>query len=113
MTRWGIAAAAVVLLGLTGPVQAQVPTGGNGMRFVPIDTSRNLATPLPVGNIPQLKKSSLERFFEAVEKALPFFGKTRRAPLTGPMAPTTKLPPLPAPELPGPLLPRTTLPSGQ
>jgi len=112
--RIGLSLVAVTaVLAFASQVRAQVPRGGNGMTFVPINTN-NLSTPLPYSNIPQLKKTSLQRFQEAVAKLSPFAGKTRRDKLSAPSAPTTQLPKVAQSQLPppqAPILKFPTLPS--
>jgi hypothetical protein len=91
MGRWEIVLAAVTLLGLATQLRAQTPTGGNGLRFVPIDTTKNLATPIPTVNIPQPNLSMQDKVHNFFARFLPFINK-RQGTLPGPVMPGTTLP---------------------
>src|SRR5262249_11430567 len=75
MFRWGIALAAVVALGYASQLHAQVPTGGNGLKFVPVDTTRNLAAPVPMVYIPQPKMPLPDRLHNFFASFIPFMTK--------------------------------------
>jgi hypothetical protein len=110
MLRWGIALAAVGLLGVATQAQAQAPAGGNGLKFVPINT-QNLSTPLPVPNIPHATLSRGDKIHNALASVVPWMSKRQPAvpapkgvaarPKSGqnqlpqPQSPTFTLPELP------------------
>jgi hypothetical protein len=91
MLRRGIALSAVIMLGLAAAGRAQVPSGGNGLRYVPIDTSRNLATPLPASNLGQAKPTLSDRLHATVAKVLPFTAK-KQPSIFAPQRPATPSP---------------------
>jgi hypothetical protein len=75
MLRWGIAlGAGWLLLALATPASAQVPIAGNGLTFAPIDTSKNLAAPIPLMPV-QKKKSLLSRTYDSVKSLNPLASK--------------------------------------
>jgi hypothetical protein len=108
MKRWGIALAAGVLLGIASQGRAQVPTGGNGLTYVPINM-QNLATPIPAMNIqkPPTFRDHVHAFFRS---HLPSFLQPR-SPLPGPMMPTTQLPTMAQSNVIHPLQPTTSFPN--
>ncbi len=106
MQRWGIVLAAVVLIGLASEVRAQVPVGGNGMRFVPVDTTKNLATPIPSVNLPKPNLSMQDKIHNVFASFLPFINK-RQGTLPGPQMPGNTLPKGIASKLPQPQQPTT------
>ena len=73
MLRWKLAiAAGVIVLAVAGSARAQGPSpGSTGMQFVPINTTQNLAAPIPVRIMPQ-RKSLLKRVHDSVSKLSPF-----------------------------------------
>lgn len=92
MPNWG--KLALVLVGtaaLVAATQAQQPVSGrSGLRFVPIDTTKNLAAPIPL--MPQApKKSFLERTSDRLSSLNPFSSK-KSAPSLSPMPPQARLP---------------------
>ncbi|MFL5340772.1 MAG: hypothetical protein ACJ8F7_11535 [Gemmataceae bacterium] len=100
MLRWGgLLAAALVGLALTGTARAQLPSpGSSGMNYVPVDTTRNLAAPIPVVPVPP-KKSLLSRTYSSVKSVVPFVGKS--TPNVSPMMPTAMTPKnMPQPQQP-------------
>lgn len=111
MRQRTIVLAGVIVLGLGSSAYAQLPRSGNGMTFVPIDTTRNLATPIPSVNVPQSQPSFFDQLYEKLAKILPFTPKSKRNPLSAPMAPVMQLPQPVQSQLPPPQQPRTTLPT--
>src|SRR5947209_5235012 len=90
MLRWGgMLCAGLVGLALAGSVRAQLPVGGGGNKMVPIDTTRNLAAPIPVVPVAQ-KKSLLSRTYDSVKSVVPFTGKS--SPNVSPVMPMAQLP---------------------
>ena len=91
MLRWGgFLAAGLVSLALTGAARAQLPSpGSTGMNFVPVDTTKNLAAPIPVVPVPP-KKSLLSRTVSSVKSVVPFVGKS--TPSVSPVMPMAALP---------------------
>ncbi len=87
--RFALAVAAMALA-VQGTYAQQIPTGGNGLTFVPVDT-RNSVAPIPVMGT-QPKGSYFSRFFDSL-KSLVGVSPSRRASLPGPRLPGTKLPP--------------------
>jgi hypothetical protein len=101
MKRWGIALSAGLLLAVASQSRAQtpisvpattpsgIPTGGNGLTYVPVNTS-NLSTPLPYTIVQQQPtfRDHVHRFFG---RFTPSFLQAR-APLAGPLSPTVTLP---------------------
>ena len=59
----------------------------HGRTFVPIDTTKNLATPIPTINAPQPKSSYFDRLYDSLAKVLPFPRRNRKPYLPAPMAP--------------------------
>ncbi len=97
MLRGWMALAAVLLLGLAVEARAQVlPTNGNGLTFVPVDTTKNLVAPIPVYGAAQNKGSFFDRFYNVVASIVPF------------MTPRQPVPPQTGPR---PLLPQPTQPT--
>src|SRR5262245_46443587 len=91
MLRWGMALAAVLLLGLTVEARAQaLPTNGGGLTFVPVDTTKNLIAPIPVYGAAQSKGTFFDRFYNVVATILPFM--TPRQPTTPQTGPRPLLP---------------------
>jgi hypothetical protein len=87
-----ISALALVVLATNLPAQTPSP-GGTGMQFVPVDTGRNLAAPVPnvMPSTPQQpKKGFFGRVADGIGKLNPFRPKT--PPATNPTSPTTQLP---------------------
>ena len=109
MLKWGIALAAGVLLGIAGEVRAQLPKNGNGLTFVPVDTSRGLSTPIPTFGKPPEQGSFFSRLYDALASIIPFAPQKKPA-LPGPYAPTMKLPQNTQSKLAPPLQPTTSLP---
>jgi hypothetical protein len=107
MKRWGIALAAGVLLGVASPGRAQLPTNGNGLTFAPLNTN-NLSTPLPYTVVQQQPtfRDHVHGFFH---RFLPGFLQPK-APLPGPLLPTTTLPNVPQSPVGTPLAPTFTIP---
>ncbi len=84
MHRWGILLAGGLLaLALVGPARAQA------VRNVPIDTTKNLAAPIPLIPVAP-KKSLVSRTVNTVKSVVPFVKKS--TPQIAPVAPTTQLP---------------------
>lgn len=112
MYKWGMALAALVLLGVAAESHAQVrPTNGNGLTFVPVDTTSNLVAPLPVYGAAQPKGSFFDRFYNALASIVPFMTPRQSPPvgsrnhamgqLPAPKQPTSTLPNLPSiPQIP-------------
>src|SRR5262245_49310155 len=93
MLRWGIVLAAVVILGAATEARAQLlPRGNDQVQFVPIDVTKNLATPIPTVMVPQPKGSYFDRLYDALASVLPFPKRNRQAQLPGPYVPIMKLP---------------------
>ena len=108
MQRLGIALAAGVLLGLATQGRAQLPSNGNGLTFVPLNTTQNLATPLPFNNLqrPVTFRDNVHGFFA---RHLPSFLQPK-SPLPSPLAPTTQLPAVTQSNIIHPLQPTTAFP---
>ncbi|HEV3146549.1 MAG TPA: hypothetical protein VGZ47_21860 [Gemmataceae bacterium] len=92
-----IALATAGLFIIASAVQAQQPSvGGTNMQFVPVDTSKNLAAPIP--SVPTLqkpappKKPLLARIGDRIGALNPFRPKPAAAKAPGPVSPTTQLP---------------------
>jgi hypothetical protein len=96
MKLWNISAlASVGLVILASAVHAQLPSaGGTNMQFVPVDTTRNLAAPVPTMKPPpqQQQKPFLARVGDRLSALNPFRPKQPPARVPGPVAPTTQLP---------------------
>jgi len=93
MLRWGIVLAAVLALGLASEARAQLLPQGNGqVQFVPIDVTKNLATPIPTVVVPQPKGSYFDRFYDALASVLPFPRRNRSPYLPSPLVPTMQMP---------------------
>lgn len=90
MLRWiGLVAVGALVLGFAVPARAQLPTSGaGGMKLVPVDTTRNLAAPVPTIIQPP-RKSLLQRTRDSLSRLNPF--STTPKP-TAPQQPTTKMP---------------------
>ncbi len=73
MLRWGIALCAGLFV-LAQTASAQVPSAGNGLKFVAIDTTKNLAAPIPLMPV-QKKKSLLSRTYDSVKSLNPLASK--------------------------------------
>src|SRR5262249_31127066 len=85
------------LLILSSALHAQLPSsGGTNMQFVPVDTNRNLAAPIPtvptLQKPPAPKKPLLARLGDRLAVLNPFHPKQPPAKVPGPMQPTPKLP---------------------
>jgi hypothetical protein len=109
MLRLGMALAAALLLGLAVEARAQaLPTNGNGLTFVPVDTTKNLVAPIPVYGAAQSKGTFFDRFYNTVALILPFMTPRQPGiPQTGPRPllpqptkPTSGLGSLKIPEVP-------------
>jgi hypothetical protein len=107
MKRWGIALAAGMLLGAVSQGRAQIPTGVNGLTFVPINT-QNLSTPLPY-SIVQTQPTFRDHVHGFFHRLLPGFLQPK-APLPGPMSPITQLPNIPTTPVGTPSSPTFTVP---
>jgi len=88
---------AACLFIITSASQAQLPSsGGTNMQFVPVDTNRNLAAPIP--SVPTLqkpappKKPLLARIGDRLAVLNPFHPKQPPAKVPGPLAPSAQLP---------------------
>src|SRR5262245_24103514 len=92
MHRWGIVLTAAVALGLAVEARAQLPRGNGQVQFAPIDTTKNLATPIPTINAPQPKDSYFDRLYDALASVLPFPKRNRRPNLAAPLAPIVQMP---------------------
>jgi len=93
MLRWGIVLAAALVLGLATEARAQLLPQGNGqVQFVPIDVTKNLATPLPAVIVQQPKGSYFDRLYDALASVLPFPKRNRQPNLPSPMAPIMQMP---------------------
>ena len=81
MLRWGVApCAALLALSLVGPARAQMPSpGSSGLKYVAIDTTKNLAAPIPVVPV-QPKKSLLSRTVNSFKSLNPL-AKTPTPPV--------------------------------
>src|SRR5262245_25304338 len=79
MLRWGIVLVAAVALGVATEARAQLPRGNGQVQFVPIDTTKNLATPIPTVAMPQTKDSYFDRLYNSLASVLPFPKRNRRA----------------------------------
>ncbi len=86
MLRWGIVpGAGLLVLVLTAPASAQMPAAGNGLKFAPINTTKNLAAPIPVMPV-QPRKSLLSRTVASVKSLNPLASKpAAQAAPTAPM----------------------------
>lgn len=110
MYKWGLALAALALLGLAGESRAQVrPQNGNGLTFVPVDTTKGLVAPVPVYGAAQPKGSFFDRLYNVLAKIVPFMEPRNPTPgilnmpqkqLVGPQKPATTFPNLSIPQLP-------------
>lgn len=109
--RFGLLAGVVSMLLLAAEARAQLPRNGNGLTFVPVDTSKNLATPVPTFNKPVEKGSLMDRLRESLATIMPFKLSSRRNALPEPQMPTTKLPQGTPSRLPSPVQPTTKLPN--
>jgi hypothetical protein len=96
MKNWMIPTlAAAGLFVLSSMVHAQLPSaGGTNMQFVPVDTTKNLAAPVPAMKPPpqQQQKPFLAKIGDRLAALNPFRPKQPPARVPGPMAPTTQLP---------------------
>lgn len=113
MLRRKLALVCSAVLALASGVWAQVPQNQGRVQFVPIDTTKNLATPVPTVNLPvNQPQSYFDRLLAAIRGVWPFGTSTsRQAYMAGPQVPVTRLP-QPAPSnLPQPQSPSTRLPS--
>jgi hypothetical protein len=101
------------LLAFVTSANAQVPQNQGRVQFVPIDTTKNLATPVPAGNLPVGQpRSYFDRLLAAIRGVWPFGTSTsRQAFMAGPQVPVTRLPQPTPSNLPQPQTPRTQLPS--
>ncbi|HLW64271.1 MAG TPA: hypothetical protein VKS79_03055 [Gemmataceae bacterium] len=90
------ALATVGLFALTSAMHAQLPTSGStNMQFVPIDTTKNLAAPVPAMKPPpqqQQPKPLLARIGDRLAALNPFRPKQPPVRVPGPLAPTNQLP---------------------
>src|SRR5947199_1513640 len=92
MLRWGIVLAAAVVLGLATEARAQLlPRGNDQVQFVPIDVTKNLATPIPTVIVPQPKGSYFDRLYDSLASVLPFPTRHRKPYLPSPLAPIMQL----------------------
>ena len=81
--------AAGLVLGVPAGTPAQGPSAGkSGMIYAPIDTTKNLAAPIPLPRLP-VKKSFFGRVRSSVASLNPF---AKKPDPVAPVAPTTKLP---------------------
>lgn len=98
MYKWGLALAALALLAVATESHAQVrPTNGNGLTFVPVDTTKNLVAPVPIYGAAQPKGSFFDRFYNALATFVPFLTKRQPPPPASAQLPQK---PLPAPGQP-------------
>src|SRR5262245_61551981 len=112
MLRWGIVLSAVVVLGVATEARAQLlPRGNDQIQFVPIDVTKNLATPIPTINAPQPKGSYFDRLYDALASVLPFPKRNRQPNLAGPLVPIMQLPKSSQGPVAQPQQPTTKLPS--
>src|SRR6266568_1834426 len=106
MLRWGIVLAVTVVLGLATEARAQLlPRGNDQVHFVPIDVTKNLATPIPTVIVPQPKGSYFDRLYDSLASVLPFPKRNRKPYLPSPLAPTMQLPKSSQAQLPQPQQP--------
>ena len=96
MKHWTISTlAAFGLFVLASTVHAQLPSAsGPNMQWVPVDTTKNLAAPVPSMKPPtqQQPKPLLARIGDRISALNPFRPKQPAPQVPGPLAPTTQLP---------------------
>src|SRR5205823_3138831 len=85
--------------------------GNSQVQFVPIDVTKNLATPLPAVMVPQPKGSYFDRLYDSLASVLPFPRRNRKPYLPAPLAPTMQLPKSSQTQLPPPAQSTVKLPS--
>jgi hypothetical protein len=113
MFRRKLALVCSAILAVVTTSNAQVPQQQGRVKFVPIDTTKNLATPVPAVNLPvRQPQSYFDRLLAAIRGVWPFGTSTsRQAYMAGPQVPVTRLPQPTPTNLPQPQAPRTQLPS--
>jgi hypothetical protein len=89
-----LTAVGLFIVAAVAPAQQPSP-GGTNMQFVPVNTNRNLAAPVP--SVPTLQKPVqnkpfLARVGDRIASLNPFRPKQPPAKVPGPLAPTTQLP---------------------
>ena len=101
------------MLALASGAYGQIPQNQGRVKFVPIDTTKNLATPVPAVNLPvNQPQSYFDRLLAAIRGVWPFGTSTsRQAYMAGPQVPVTRLPQPNPSTLPQPQAPSTRLPS--
>jgi hypothetical protein len=82
-----LAAAGVLFLSLATEARAQIGQAGP-LNFVPVDTTKNVATPFPVIQAPQPQGSYFDRLYTSLGKILPFPRRNRQPNLPSPGMPT-------------------------